>query len=117
MVPLNVPGPVTLVGSAITEIDGPPVVPLEDDTLSQLPPDVVLGVAVNVSEMLGEVVTERLCDSNEVEFTELKVNEVGEGTNVTDSGATVRVTVTNGVVALALQPEAVELEADVNTQT
>jgi hypothetical protein len=116
MVPLYVPGPGTLVGSAITEIAAPPAVPVGDDTLSQLPPELVLVAAPNVTDELGEVVTERFCDSSEVEFTELKVNAEELGTNVTASGVTVRDTATVCVELLVLLQgvvEAEELEAAV----
>ena len=96
-----------MVGSAITEIGAPPAVPVVGDTLSQLPPVLVLATAPNDTEELGEVVTDRFCDSREVEFTELKVNEAGAGTKLNGGGMTVRVTATHGVLELE------ELEAAV----
>ena len=101
IVPLYVPGPGTLVGSAITAIAAPPAVPVVGDTLSQLPPEVVLAAAPYVADELGEVVTERFCESSEVEFTELKVNVAGAGTKVM---VTVRFTaIVRGVLAVTLE--------------
>lgn len=89
MNPLLMPADV-LVGSAETVIVVMPVVPLVDDTDSQFP--VLEGVAVNATFEFVDVVTLRVCDGGEDEFTELKVNEPGEGTRF--GSVRVRFTVT-----------------------
>ena len=90
MNPLFMPGDV-LVGSAETVMVVTPVVPLVGDTDNQFP--VLEGVAVNATCEFKDVVTLRVCDGGEAEFTELKVNEEGAGIRVNDGAVRVKLTV------------------------
>ena len=86
-------------GSTETTIGDPPVVPLVDDIDSQFP--ALAAAAVNGTDELGLVVTERFWLAGTDRFTELNVNDDGVATRVKVAGLRSSVTFTGTPAAPA----------------